>query len=85
MTSYIKAKEEGDIFVKDMTGCDLDKVLSTASEMYAFSDCSDIDVIEIIHEGKRYQYDGWEPDMTFTFRDETGKAVWSRSFPRWDH
>lgn len=85
MESYIKYKQYGELCFKDMTGCDLDHVLSTASEMYAFDDFTEITVLEVVHEGKRYSYDGWEPGMTFTFRDEAGEVRWSNSFPCWDH
>lgn len=85
MESYIKFEQDGEICTKDMTGCNLDQVLVTASKMYAFDDCTDIEVLEVVHDGKRYEYDGWEPGMTFTFRDEAGEVVWSNSFPGWDH
>ena len=68
-----------------MTGKSLDTVLFTASHMIAFSDCTDIEVLEIVHEGKRYEYSGWEPGMVFTFCDESGEDVWQRDFPSWDH
>lgn len=85
MNSYIKYLFEEEPFTKDMTGCTLDQVLCTASNMYAFDDCTDIDILEVVHEGKKYEYCGWEPGMTYTFRDESGEEVWSRSFPHWDH
>ena len=85
MESYIKYEYEDELFFKDMSGCTLDQVLCTAANMYAFDDCTDITILKVVHEGKRYEYKGWEPGMTFTFCDESGKEVWSRSFPSWDH
>lgn len=85
MVSFITYLFEEERYTKDMTGFDLDQVLCTASNMYAFADCTDIEVVEVVHEGKRYEYAGWEPGMTYTFLDETGEEVWSRSFPNWDH
>ena len=85
MESYIKYIFDGETFTKDMTGCTLDQVLCTASNMYAFDDCTDIDIQKVVHEGKVYEYCGWEPGMTYSFCDESGEEVWSRSFPQWDH
>lgn len=85
MKSYIRYEFDGEVFTKDMTGCSLDQTLCTAANYYAFDDCSDITVLAVVHEGMRYEYDGWEPGMTFTFRDESGAIAFSRSFPQWDH
>ena len=85
MESYIRYKVDDEVFTDNMAGCDLDHVLSSASKMYAFDDCTDIEVLEVVHDGKHYEYDGWEPGMTFTFRDEAGEIAWSQSFPHWDH
>ena len=85
MESYIRYKVDDEVFTNNMTGCDLDQVLNSASKMYAFDDCTYIKVLEVVHDGKHYEYDGWEPGMTFTFRDEAGEIAWSRSFPHWDH
>ena len=85
MMSYIRYEIEGDTFTKDMDGCTLDQVLCEAAKMYAFDDCTGIEVKEVVHDGKRYEYNGWEPGMTYTFCDETGEEAWSRSFPSWDH
>lgn len=85
MNSYIRYKHDGKTYNKDMNGSTLDHVLYTAANMIAFDDCTDVEVTEIVHEGKSYEYNGWEPGMTFTFHDETGEDVWSRSFPSWDH
>lgn len=85
MKSYIKYEQDGEIITKDMDGCTLDQVLYLASNMYAFDDCTGIEVKEIVHEGKRYEYDGWEAGMVFSFRDDTGEIVWQQDFPGWDH
>lgn len=83
--SYIKYALDGEVITKDMSGCNLDQVLTRASNMYAFSDCTDIEVLEVVCDGKHYTYNGWEPGMTFTFKDEAGETVWSHDFPGWDH
>ena len=85
MNSYIEYICCGDVCVDDMSGCDIDEVLISASKMYAFEDCTDIIVLKVVHEGKQYLYEGWQPGMTYTFRDEAGNVVWSNSFPEWDH
>lgn len=85
METYIKYEQNGTITTDDMTGCELDHVLHTAAKMYAFGDFTETTVLEVVHEGKQYMYDGWEPGMVFTFRNESGEAVWSGQFPEWDH
>lgn len=85
MESYIKYSFEGDVITINMEGSTLDQVLTKASEMYAFNDCTDIEVLEVVHNGEKYDYCGWEPSMTFSFRDTKGKIVWTESFPEWDH
>lgn len=83
--SYIWYEQYEENFTKDMAGCSLDHVLTEASRMYSFADCTGIEVIEVVHEGKKYFYEGWEPGMQFIFRNSDHDIVWNRSFPQWDH
>ena len=46
MKSYISYEEAGEIFIDDLTGLDLDQVLFRAAKQYAFSDCSDAEVLD---------------------------------------
>lgn len=85
MESYIRYEEAGIVTVEDMTGFDLDRVLTHAAALYASSDYRDIEMLEIVHDGNKYTYDGWQPGMTYTFRNAEGEIIWSNSFPDWDH
>lgn len=51
----------------------------------AFSDCTDKIVQKIFFQGKEVVYAGWQPGMTFEFKDLEGNTVWKESFPHWDH
>lgn len=58
----------------------------TVAERYAFSDCSDDRVLEIVFDGCRIEYAGWQPGMLYDFREaSTGLVVFSERFPQWDH
>lgn len=64
----------------------LDGLLDFVSELYAFNDCCDSDVRIIKADGHYLQYVGWQPGMLYEYKDcTTGKIVYSRSFPNWDH
>lgn len=63
-----------------------DWLLATVAKHYAFSDCGGYDVIEVVVDGRRVEYVGWQPGMLYEFRDiSTGEIVWSCHFPEWDH
>ena len=85
MKSYIKYKEDSEIYTKNMEECSMDEIFYTAAKMFAFSDCSDIEVLEIIIDNKEYFYAGWQPGMVFAFEDKDENEVWNDSFPRWNH
>lgn len=51
----------------------------------AFSDCTEKQVEKIFFKGKEVVYVGWQPGMTFEFKDLEGNTVWKESFPHWDH
>ena len=60
--------------------------LHTVAERYAFNDCSDDHIVEIIYDGCRIEYAGWQPGMLIEFREaSTGLVVFSEAFPEWDH
>jgi hypothetical protein len=51
----------------------------------AFDDCSDEQVILIVHNGHELHYTGWQPNMLIEFADDEENIIWSGSFPDWDH
>ena len=56
------------------------------AHLFAFNDCYDIGVDEIVWDGRPVEYVGWQPGMRITFRDSiTGEIVFDESFPEWDH
>jgi len=63
-----------------------DWLLCTVAKHHAFNDCGGYDVLEVVVDGRRVEYVGWQPGMLYEFADcETGEIVWSASFPEWDH
>lgn len=63
-----------------------DWLLATVAKHIAFSDCGGYDVIEVVVDGRRVEYVGWQPGMLYEFADcETGEIIWSVHFPEWDH
>lgn len=58
----------------------------TVAERYAFNDCSDDRVLEVVFDGCHIEYAGWQPGMLIEFREvTTGLIVFSERFPEWDH
>lgn len=56
------------------------------AERVAFSDCCDDCLEEIVFDGERVEYVGWQPEMLIEFRScETNEIVYSNAFPQWDH
>ncbi len=63
-----------------------DWLLATVAKHHAFSDCGGYDVVEVVVDGRRVEYVGWQPGMLYEFADcETGEIVWSMHFPEWNH
>ena len=63
-----------------------DWLLLTVAKHIAFSDCGGYDVIEVVVDGRRVEYSGWQPGMLIEFIDcETGEFVWDCCRPDWDH
>ena len=56
------------------------------AELFAFNDCYDEGVDEIVWDGRHVHYTGWQPGMVLEFADdETGEIIYSGCFPEWDH
>lgn len=86
-STYVKYRIEGRTCFEKFKGAenpDLDQVLTFAARMYNSSYLTGENVLEITHKGKRYFYCGWEPDSRYSFKDESGKVVWSVRFPQWE-
>ena len=64
----------------------LDDLLIDVSRSICFSDCVKIHVLDIVADGRKLSFTGWQPDMEFTYRDSlTGEIVWIGRFPEWEH
>lgn len=62
------------------------KILYEVAKFYAFDDCHNDRIDEIVISGRHVAYSGWMPDMRIQFYDvETGEVVYDRCFPEWDH
>ena len=64
----------------------LDTLLTEVSRNICFSDCVKIHVLDIVADGRKLSFTGWQPDMEFAYRDRlTGEIVWIGRFPEWEH
>ena len=88
--SFIEWMEDGDEtstfrFYSDSPD-EADNILYDASHVICFADCSNARVRRIVIQGYEVEYVGWHPGMLYEFRDvESGKIIWSQSFPNWNH
>ena len=64
----------------------LEALLTEVSRSICFSDCVKIHVLDIVADGRKLSYTGWQPDMEFAYKDiVTGEIVWAECFPEWEH
>ena len=64
-----------------------DQLFYFASKLYAFNDCYQVEVHEILALGVKCEYLGWMPDMQFRYA-ECGRRyniIYDNFFPEWDH
>lgn len=86
--TYIKLidRETGDVVMKYFEKGDVGALCYKASQYYAWSDCDDTyRVEEIVCDGEKIHYVGWQPGMLFEFRGGYNEIVYSATFPEWDH
>ena len=63
----------------------LDALLTEVSRNICFSDCVKIHVLDIVADGRKLSFTGWQPDMEFAYKDiTTGEIVWIGRFPEWE-
>lgn len=60
-------------------------LLDAAAEIYCFADCCPVSIEEIVANGEKVHYAGWQPGMLYEFVNEQGETVYSETFPEWDH
>ena len=64
----------------------LDALLTDVSRSICFSDCVKIHVLDIVADGRKLSFTGWQQDMEFAYKDIiTGEIVWTECFPEWEH
>ena len=64
----------------------LDALLTEVSRNICFSDCVKIHVLDIVADGRKLSFTGWQQDMEFAYKDIiTGEIVWTECFPEWEH
>ena len=87
--TYIKLveRETGDVVMKYFDKGDIGALCYKASQIYAWDDCDDTYRIdEIMCDGRKLEYVGWQPGMLFEYRDvESGEIVASAEHWEWDH
>lgn len=56
------------------------------AEMIAMDDIYEIEVEDIVFDGRKCEYVGWQPGMKIAFRDcLSGEIVFEDWFPEWNH
>ena len=81
--SYI---EDGEINRMELSASSHENVVfHEAAWLRAYADLYDISSVIVHHNGHRYYYAGWQPDMLIEFVNEIGVVVWSGRYPEWDH
>ena len=87
--TYIKLRnhETGEFEYRYFEQGDVGALCYKASQFYAWSDCDDTyEIDEIMCDGQKLEYIGWQPGMLFEFRDiESNQIVYSAAFEHWDH
>ena len=87
--TYIKLveNETGEVTMKYFEKGDVGAICYYASKFYAFDDLDDTYRIEeIMCDGHKLVYLGWQPGMLFEFKDlVTGEIVYSACHENWDH
>ena len=86
--TYIKFRDRdtGAIEMKYFEQGDVGALCYEASQFYAWSDCDDTyEIAEIMCDGRKLEYVGWQQGMLFEFVDEDGDIVYSASFECWEH
>ena len=86
--TYIKLvdRETGEVIMKYFEKGDVGALCYKASQIYAWHDCDDTyDVDEIMCDGEKIYYVGWQPGMLFEFVNENHELVYSAEFMEWDH
>lgn len=86
--TYIKLRDRntGEFEYRYFEQGDIGALCYQASQYYAWSDCDDTyEIVEIMCDGEKIHYVGWQPDMLFEFRGGYNEIVYSANFPQWDH
>jgi hypothetical protein len=82
---YIYTDSEGIAHSVTYEHIDTDKFFYEISKRIAFDDLTYEEITDIYWRGMRIEYAGWQPCMTFEYKDLNGKTVWVGQFEDWDH
>ena len=82
---YIYRDAEGIAHSVTYDKIDTDKFFYEISKRIAFDDLTNEVITDIYWRGKRIEYAGWQPCMTFEYEDLNGHTVWTGQFEEWDH
>ena len=86
--TYIKLRdrETGEFEYRYFERGDIGALCYKASQLYAWSDCDNTyEIAEIMCDGRKLKYVGWQEGMLFEFVNEDGEVVYSAEFPEFDH
>ena len=77
-----------EFLVKSFYLYEMERMFYEICRTIGFSDCTDIEIDEIVYNGRPVRYCGWMPGMRmkFVFADtDYEEVVWDRCYPEWDH
>ena len=85
LTKYrVTYRMEGDDFVDCYDT--FTQLMDAVSKLYAFDDYYTLEDVVIYADDRPIEYCGWAPDNRMVFKNAlTGKIVWDREYPEYDH
>lgn len=82
---YIYTDADGEVHSETFGQITENQFFTKVSKRIAFDDLDNITVQKIYFRGKEIEYAGWQPCMTFEYKDLDGNTVWIEQFEEWDH
>lgn len=82
---YIYTDSDGEAHCVAFGEITENQFFTKVSKKIAFDDLDDSTVHKIYFRGKEVEYAGWQPCMTFEYKDLDGNTVWIEQFEEWDH
>ena len=75
-----------EFLIRSFYSNEVDKMFDEICRTIAFADLTGYDVDEIVVNGRRVRYVGWQPDMHITLRYcDNDEIAWDAYYPELDH